>query len=116
MTPFPTKIKNSDLPLPAPPPPLPPSTFLKFLSPPHKLEGDAYHISRIRHTVLLPLFSSFKQIFHQVTAVDGCLDIGQQSLVSMRFLNQKQHEFLNIIIWYDKHQEHASFLLLTFRS
>ena len=48
-------------------------------------------------TLLLPLFSYFKQIF------DGCQDVRlAYSLVTKGFFNRKRNEFLKIIICFDK--------------
>ena len=52
--------------------------------------------------VLLPLLSSFEQIFRPVPTVYVYGDIGLQSLVRKSFLDEKQNDFLKIISQYDK--------------
>ena len=53
-------------------------------------------------TVLVPLFFTFKQVFQPVSAVNGCRDIGLESLVRNGVLKQKRNEFLKTIIWFGK--------------
>ena len=64
--------------------------------------------------ILLPLVSSLKHICSPEPAVHGCRDRRLQTFVMEGILNQKWHEFLKIIIRYDKKQEQVSFSLLTF--
>ena len=64
---------------------------------------------RIWEIILSPLFSCFKQVFHPLSPVD-CCDIELQWV----FCNQKRNEFIKIIIWYHRKQEHTFFLILIF--
>ena len=66
---------------------------------------------KYKDTVLLPLLSSFQEMYHLVSAIDGCQDIETQSLVTTGFLKQKHDdEFLQI--WYEKKQEHTFYIQL----
>ena len=72
------------------------------------ITAERNKILRIWDTVLLSLFSCFKQIFLLVTFADI-----EGTLNSVFFLNQKRNIFLKIFIWYDRWGR-AFLSLLTF--
>ena len=70
---------------------------------------------KIWNNIFLPLFSSFREIFHSVPAGYGYPNTGPQNLIRKGFLNRKRNEIFKIIIGYYKLQEHISFLAFKVR-